>query len=192
MKDLEITKSAKLVEVQRPDLVASFLGQTASQTKACIERAEGGVLFVDEAYRLKVDPRTITEKKHWIPRWKPTQMEEFMKLNPGFKRRIRAIFVFDDFTCEELTEIFMRKLQSRGFNTDIIVQELGNLIALHTTEDFRKAWNAGFCDLLFQLAKESLDERLCSDSFGEVKDDESELSQVSKEDIQKAIGMNFS
>lgn len=55
MKDLGITKTSKLVEVQRPDLVASFLGQTASQTKVCIERAEGGVLFLDEAYRLKVD-----------------------------------------------------------------------------------------------------------------------------------------
>lgn len=40
----------------------------------------------------------------------PAQMEEFMKLNPSFKRRIRAIFTFDDFTCEELAEIFMRKL----------------------------------------------------------------------------------
>ena len=119
----------------------------------------------------------------------PAQMEEFIKLNPGFRRRIRAMFICDDFTCEELDEIFMRKLQTRGFNTDITVQELGNLNALHTPEDFRKAWNAGFCDRLFELAKESLAERLCSDSFGEVKDDESELSQISKEDIQKAIGM---
>ena len=55
LERLGITKTSKLVEVQRPDLVASFLGQTASQTKVCIERAEGGVLFLDEAYRLKVD-----------------------------------------------------------------------------------------------------------------------------------------
>ena len=176
------------------------------QTKVCIERAEGGVLFVDEAYRLKVDSEKDYGKEAldtlmeamlrgnpvMIFAGYPAQMEEFMKLNPGFKRRIRAIFIFDDFTCEELAEIFMRKLQTRGFNTDITVQELGNLIALHTPEDFRKAWNAGFCDRLFELAKESLAERLCSDSFGEVKDDESELSQISKEDIQKAIGMNFS
>ena len=68
----------------------------------------------------------------------PAQMEEFIKLNSGFRRRIRAMFIRDDFTCEELAEIFMRKLQTRGFNTDITVQELGNLIALHTTEDFRE------------------------------------------------------
>ena len=49
------------------------------------------------------------------------------------------MFICDDFTCEELAEIFMRKLQTRGFNTDITVQELGNVIALHTPEDFRKA-----------------------------------------------------
>ena len=176
MKDLGITKSSKLVEVQRPDLVASFLGQTASQTKACIERAEGGVLFVDEAYRLRVDSEKDYGKEAldtlmeamlrgnpvMIFAGYPAQMEDFMKLNPGFKRRIRAIFIFDDFACKELAEIFMRKLQTRGFNTDITVQELGNLIALHTRVDFRKAWNAGFCDRLFELAEENLDERLCS------------------------------
>ena len=98
-----LTKSAKLVEVQRPDLVASFLGQTASQTKACIERAEGGVLFVDEAYRLKVDSEKDYGKEAldtlmeamlrgnpvMIFAGYPTQMEEIMKLNPGFKRRTR-------------------------------------------------------------------------------------------------------
>ena len=90
----------------------------------CIERAEGGVLFVDEAYRLKVDSEKDYGKEAldtlmeamlrgnpvMIFAGYPAQMEELMKLNPGFKRRIRAIFTFDDFTCEELAEIFMRKL----------------------------------------------------------------------------------
>ena len=38
----------------------------------------------------------------------PAEMEDFLKLNPGFKRRIRAIFCFEDNTCEELAEVFKR------------------------------------------------------------------------------------
>lgn len=71
----------------------------------------------------------------------------------------------------------MCKLQFRSVKINITVEELGNLIPLHTTEDFREEWNAGLRNQLFQLAKESLDERLCSDSSGEVKN-ESELSET--------------
>ena len=71
----------------------------------------------------------------------------------------------------------MCKLQSRGVKINNTVEELGILIPLYTTEDFREVWNAGLCNQLFQLAKESLDERLWSDSFGEVKN-KSELSET--------------
>eukprot|EP00004_Rigifila_ramosa_P018626 TRINITY_DN465_c0_g1_i2.p1 TRINITY_DN465_c0_g1~~TRINITY_DN465_c0_g1_i2.p1 ORF type:complete len:129 (+),score=16.42 TRINITY_DN465_c0_g1_i2:502-888(+) len=47
-----VLRSDKLVEVQRPGLIGSFVGGTEKQTKAIIEAARGGVLFVDEAYQL--------------------------------------------------------------------------------------------------------------------------------------------
>ena len=54
-KDLGIIKRNHLVEVQRSDLVAKYIGATAQKTEIEIKEAEGGVLFVDEAYRLCSD-----------------------------------------------------------------------------------------------------------------------------------------
>ena len=47
-----LLKRADVVEVSRVDLVAEYIGQTAPKTKAVIDRASGGVLFIDEAYAL--------------------------------------------------------------------------------------------------------------------------------------------
>ena len=172
------------------------------QTKACIEIAKDGVLFVDEAYRLKVDSEKDYGKEAldtlmeamlggnpvMIFAGYPAQMEDFIKLNPGFKRRIRSTFHFQDYSCAELAEVFMhmRKVATHGFKTDVSIAELTDVLEYKTTEDFRKEWNAGLCDRLFELVKENLDERLMSDSLG-LKTDGNELSQMCKEDIVKAM-----
>lgn len=48
--DLGLISENKLVEVERKDLVASYIGQTAPKTAEVIAKAMGGVLFIDEAY----------------------------------------------------------------------------------------------------------------------------------------------
>ena len=200
LKDVGITKKSKVIEVQRPDLVGRYLGETALQTKASIEKAKDGVLFVDEAYRLKVDSEKDYGKEAldtlmeamlggnpvMIFAGYPAQMEDFMKLNPGFKRRIRSIFHFHDYSCAELAEVFMLKVESRGFETEVSVADLTDILENKTTEDFRKEWNAGLCDRLFELAKENLDERLLSDSLS-LKSDGPELSKICMEDIVNAM-----
>lgn len=200
LKEVGVIKRSKVVEVQRPDLVGRYLGETAVQTKSCITRAQDGVLFVDEAYRLKVDSEKDYGKEAletlmeamllgnpvMIFAGYPTQMEEFMKLNPGFKRRIRSIFHLEDYTCEELAEIFERKLHFHGFTTDLTRADLKATFESMTSEKLRRDWNAGFCDRLFELAKENLDGRLVSDSFGEISE-ELDISKISQEDINGAI-----
>ena len=130
----------------------------------CIERAEGGVLFVDEAYRLKVDSKKDNGKEAldtlmeamlrgnpvMIFAGYPAQMEELMKLNPGFKRRIRAIFTFDDFTCEELAEIFMRKLHFHAEASCLQTEIMLSLIRRKLQQtDFLKVISNPHITLLF-------------------------------------------
>ena len=158
------------------------------------------MLFVDEAYRLKVDSEKDYGKEAFetlmevmllgnpvmIFAGYPTQMEELMKFNPGFKRCIRSVFHLDDYSCEELAQIFVRKLYLHGFTTDLSLADLKSTSENKTTVDFRRDWNARFCDRLFELAKENLDGRLLSDSFGEISED-LDISKVFQEDIDKAI-----
>ena len=116
----------------------------------------------------------------------PAEMEDFLKLNPGFKRRIRSIFCFEDNTCEELAEVFKRKLEMHDFETAVLPEELSKVIAQKNTKEFRKEWNAGLCDRLFELSKENLDGRLKSNYFGVIADG-CDLRTISREDINKAI-----
>lgn len=51
-KALGVVSKGHLIKVTREDLVAGYIGQTAPQTKAVIQRAIGGILFIDEAYSL--------------------------------------------------------------------------------------------------------------------------------------------
>ena len=153
LKDVGIAKKSKLIEVQRPDLVGRYLAETGVQTKACIERAKDGVLSVDEAYRLKVDSDKDYGKEAldtlmeallggnpvMIFAGYPAQMEDFIKLNPGFKRRIRSIFHFQDYTCAELAEVFMLKVASRGFNIRGLEPRLRKMICSSTCLDIMRS-----------------------------------------------------
>ena len=92
-------------------------------------------------------------------------MADFVKLNPGFSRRIRTTFRFPDYSCEELAQMFLNMTLERGFTTEVSLEEIKDLIEKSTNEEFRKQWNAGVSEKIFTLAKEHLDERLISDSL---------------------------
>lgn len=118
----------------------------------------------------------------------PAEMEEFMKLNPGFKRRIRTTFRFPDYSCEELARMFLHLTQKRGFTTNSTLEEITDLIENSKTEGYRKEWNAGLCEKVFNLAKEHLDTRLMTDSFGLIGD-KADITNFTKDDVTNAIIM---
>jgi SpoVK/Ycf46/Vps4 family AAA+-type ATPase len=117
-----------LVECDRSELVAGYLGQTALKTAEVIARAIGGALFIDEAYALAsddfgreaVDTLVKEMEDHRdellvIVAGYPEPMQEFIESNPGLESRFRLTMKFDDYTDDELVEIFTRLAEGADF-----------------------------------------------------------------------------
>jgi len=173
----KVVQSSSVVEVQRGDLVAGYIGQTAIKTREKIEEAKGGVLFVDEAYRLSnagssndFGKEAIEEIMRDLTTGDPLvimagyseDMDKFLKTNAGLKRRFPLVFDFPDYSPSELAELFTRKAAGKGFKLgESISQEaLAYLIEDQTTESWRQKRNGGIADLLLNNAYTALNERM--------------------------------
>jgi Holliday junction resolvasome RuvABC ATP-dependent DNA helicase subunit len=121
-----LLRSGQLVETDRSGLVAGYLGQTALKTREVIDRALGGVLFIDEAYALasddfgqeSVDTLVKAMEDHRddlvvIVAGYPGPMATFIDTNPGIESRFRLTLEFADYTNDELMAIFAR-VASKG------------------------------------------------------------------------------
>ncbi len=122
-KCLGVLSKGHLVEVDRSGLVAGYVGQTALKTQEVIEKALGGVLFIDEAYALTankggtdygqeaVDTILKAMEDHRddlivIVAGYTELMQEFISSNPGLESRFNRFMQFPDYTVEELVGIF--------------------------------------------------------------------------------------
>jgi len=115
---LELLSKGQLVEVDRSELVAGYLGQTAVKTAEVVATAVGGVLFIDEAYSLTGDQygteavdtlvKEMEDRRHdlvVIVAGYPAPMEAFIAANPGLASRFRTTIEFDDYTDDEMIKI---------------------------------------------------------------------------------------
>jgi SpoVK/Ycf46/Vps4 family AAA+-type ATPase len=115
---LELLSKGQLVEVDRSELVAGYLGQTAVKTAEVVATAVGGVLFIDEAYSLTGDQygteavdtlvKEMEDRRDdlvVIVAGYPAPMEAFITANPGLASRFRTTIEFDDYTDHELVQI---------------------------------------------------------------------------------------
>ena len=119
---LGILSKGQLVEVDRSGLVAGYVGQTALKTKKVIEKALGGVLFIDEAYALNggsendfgqeaIDTVLKAMEDHRedlvvIVAGYTELMEDFIHSNPGLESRFNRFMHFPDYSVEEMMGIF--------------------------------------------------------------------------------------
>ena len=137
--NLGYLKENKLIEVSAKDLVAEYVGQTAPKTNAVIEKALGGVLFIDEAYSLAVkesnsyNAEAIATLIQAMENHRDNlvvifagytkEMQEFLNSNSGIVSRIGYTLEFDDYTEEELIEIFKGMINKSGFILDRKAEE---------------------------------------------------------------------
>lgn len=120
---LGILSEGHLVEASRSDLVAGYVGQTATKTKDVIKKAYGGVLFIDEAYMLSnggsndfgqeaIDTllKEMEDKRDnlvVIVAGYNDLMDKFINSNPGLRSRFKNFIQFTDYNGEELFNIFL-------------------------------------------------------------------------------------
>ena len=128
---LGVVSQGHLVEVDRSQLVAGFVGQTAGKVRTRVEEALGGVLFIDEAYSLAgrgdVDygheaiatlvklMEDYREDLAVIFAGYVDPMQTLMESNPGLESRVRGTIAFPDFTDDELVAIFRRFCETEGY-----------------------------------------------------------------------------
>ncbi|TDD35150.1 AAA family ATPase [Actinomadura sp. KC06] len=131
-KRLGVLSSGHLIEASRAHLVGEYIGQTAPRTRRLVERALGGVLFIDEAYTLTQSPlkgdyghEAIAELVKLMEDHRDDlivivagyqqEMAEFLAANPGLDSRFPKQIHFPDYTDDELITVFGQLAAADGF-----------------------------------------------------------------------------
>jgi len=129
-KDMGLLKRGHLVETDRGGLVAEYAGQTAKKTEEVFKSALGGVLFIDEAYALSGDGNSFGKEAidtlvKLIEDYRgeiavilagyKKEMRDSLKANSGLESRFPIRIDFPDYSIEELYQIALKMIDSRGF-----------------------------------------------------------------------------
>ena len=188
---------------------ATLLGQNynseAEKTMAAIDAAQGGILFIDEAYQLyqPEDPRdpgkfvietlltTLADEKHrdWmlILAGYSDEMKQMFNMNPGFKSRIpdSNIYTFDDFTENELMEIAQNYLKSNNYT---ITSDAFEALAMRLKADYaQRDKTFGNARHVINLIQTEILPAMAVRVINEGLDDDVSLTEVRIADIPPCI-----
>lgn len=126
----------KFIEVSESDLIATHIGETAVQTQAILEKAKGGILFIDEAYTLNKGKSSqhnfgleaINTILKYMEDYRneimiifagyTKEMEQFFETNPGLKSRVPNTFFFEDYSGDEIVEMGLKNLQKSAYQLE--------------------------------------------------------------------------
>jgi len=189
-------------EVDRVDLVGEYIGQTAPKVREAIDKARGGVLFIDEAYSLarsnddtkdfgrEVIEILVKEMSNGpgdlavIVAGYPKEMQHFLNSNPGLRSRFKHVYQFSDYLPQELSLIadlvtdrmnVTLSLEAKALLDDMIVEAYRN-------RD-RSFGNARFVTDLIEKAKINLGLRIMARENPRASDRD-DLARLLAEDIE--------
>lgn len=131
-RTLGVVERGQLVETDRSQLVVGYIGQTATRVREVFDRADGGVLLIDEAYALArsgerdfgieaIDTivKLVEDRRDSvvvIAAGYPDEMQHFIEANPGLRSRFPRTIHFPDYTDEELVAIFRFQADDAGYD----------------------------------------------------------------------------
>ena len=134
-KAIGLLSKGQFIEAGRTDLIAEYQGQTAIKVKRLINRAKGGVLFIDEAYSITENDHadsygkeSLTELTKALEDYRndlvvivagyTDLMEQFFESNPGLKSRFNTFISFEDYSVDELVAIFKHTCEESDYTFD--------------------------------------------------------------------------
>ena len=159
---LGLLSKGHFVEVSRTDLIAGYQGQTALKVKKVIEKALGGVLFIDEAYSITENENSdsygrecLTELTKALEDYRDNlvvivagytePMKHFFDSNPGLKSRFNTFIIFDDYNEEELFEIFEKMCKQDDYELAWeVVEKMKNIFVEKINDDVKNFANGRF------------------------------------------------
>ncbi|MFZ7943678.1 stage V sporulation protein K [Neobacillus sp. 19] len=128
---MSVLSKGHLIEAERADLVGEYIGHTAQKTRDLVKKAQGGILFIDEAYSLgrggekdfgkeAIDTlvKHMEDKQHefiLILAGYSREMDHFLTLNPGLHSRFPLVVDFPDYNIDQLMDIAGRMLNEREY-----------------------------------------------------------------------------
>lgn len=199
-KCLGLLEKGDLTETDRSGLVAGYMGQTAEKVQEVVEKAMGGILFIDEAYALTsyennggdfgqeaVDTllklmEDNRDRLIVIVAGYPEPMEKFLDSNPGLRSRFNKYIQFEDYSVSQLVDIFIEMCTSQDFIIgegvkEELVLKIGVMVA-NAGENFA---NAREIRNYFENVVAKQAERLMKKSYDEINGDA--LLTIEKEDL---------
>lgn len=202
-KTMGLLTKGHVHEVDRVDLVGEYIGQTAPKVKEAIEKARGGVLFIDEAYALaranddskdfgrEVVEILVKEMSNGqgdlavIVAGYPKEMKHFLESNPGLKSRFKLHFDFADYLPEELSTIAEYACVQKGVTlTSESKHALDEIITEAYRNRDRTFGNARFVNDIIDKAKINLGLRIMANDNPRALPKE-ELAMFSLDDINR-------
>lgn len=207
LKEEGILSKGHLVEVSRADLVGEYIGNTAPKTKAVVEKALGGVLFIDEAYTLynnserdfgheAIDTLLQEMENHRadltvIVAGYEKEMGDFLKANSGLESRFNTFIHFDDYTADELIQVLLSVAKSGGFALDEdAVEQARGCFVWNQTNNARSFGNARGVRTLFETAQKAQGLRLASCANDGDLDRDAYVT-ITGSDMAQAIEMRY-
>ena len=198
-----VLSKGQLVEVDRSQLVAGYVGQTAIKTGEAIKKAMGGVLFIDEAYSLTgqegandfgheaIETVLKAMEDHRddlvvIVAGYENLMEKFINSNPGLESRFNRYFVFEDYNGDELYEIFAMRCRKNKYTLNEEAEKFlrDHLKALYETRDDNFGNGRTVRNIFENVVS------VQSDRVALIEDPTTEdLMTVLREDVEKAVEM---
>ncbi len=195
---LGILSKGHLIEVDRSGLVAGYVGQTALKTQEMVQKALGGVLFIDEAYALTtrgpqdygqeaVETLLKAMEDHRddlvvIVAGYVDLMNDFVHSNPGLESRFSRFMYFPDYTVQEMVDIFHLRCRLAGYQLKEDAEDTLRRVITEESEDSIGFGNARGVRNLFEQAVFRQANRLAAQD-GVTRE---QLMEITAEDLEEA------